>query len=68
MKEMGLRPSSLLLLFALVVGISCKGDLNDFNTDEPSISPARIAQFYTDKVVQSKNLILHLNRASFLSY
>merc|ERR1712012_257003 len=53
MKEMGLRPSSLLLLFALVVGISCKGDLNDFNTDKPSISPARIAQFYTVQVVQS---------------
>jgi len=45
--------SSLLLFLILVVGISCKGDLNDFNTDKPSISPARIAQFYTDQVVQS---------------
>jgi len=50
---MGPRMSSLLLFLILVVGISCKGDLNDFNTDKPSISPARIAQFYTDQVVQS---------------
>ena len=56
MKEMGTRMSSLLLFLILVVGISCKGDLNDFNTDKPSISPARIAQFYTDQVVQSKKI------------
>ena len=56
MKEMGPRTSSLLLFLVLVVGISCKGDLNDFNTDKMSISPARIAQFYTEQVVQSKKI------------
>ena len=37
--------------------VSAKGDLNDFNTDKQTISPARIAKFYSENVIQGKNII-----------
>jgi len=46
-------PSSALLLVAsLVVSIHCKGDLNDFNSDKQTISQERIAQFFTETLIQ----------------
>jgi len=48
-----MSPSSALLLVAsLVVSIHCKGDLNDFNSDKQTISQERIAQFFTETLIQ----------------
>jgi len=35
--------------------VNAKGDLNDFNTDKQTISPARIAKFYSENVIQGAN-------------
>eukprot|EP00092_Neocalanus_flemingeri_P020853 GFUD01022591.1.p1 GENE.GFUD01022591.1~~GFUD01022591.1.p1 ORF type:complete len:858 (-),score=171.62 GFUD01022591.1:274-2847(-) len=42
-------------LIVLLVSIHCdaKGDFGDFEHDEPAISPERVAQFYTETLVQS---------------
>ena len=46
--------TGLVLLASLLVAIQAKGDLNDFNSDKQTISPERIAQYFTDTVIQGK--------------
>jgi len=51
----GLQPIFQFGLIVLILAIHCngKGDFEDFEHGEKSISPERIAQFYTDTLVQS---------------
>jgi len=41
-----------LLVLLVVIQCNARGDLEDFNHDEKAISPERIAQFYTETLVQ----------------
>ena len=44
-----------LLLITLGLGlVSALGDLNDFNTDQQTIAPERIAAFYSDIVIKGE--------------
>ena len=42
-----------LILILIVIQCEAKGDFEDFEHPETSISPERIAQFYTETLVQS---------------
>jgi hypothetical protein len=54
---MGLQPIFYSVLIVLLVAVQChgKGDFEDFEHGETAISPDRIAQFYTETLVQSAN-------------
>ena len=51
----GLQPIGYFVLVVSLLAIQCqgKGDFEDFEHPETSISPERIAQFYTETLVQS---------------
>ena len=59
LRRMDRRGFFLTFVFVSVLCeiVSAKGDLNDFNTDKQTISPARIAKFYSENVIQGKNII-----------
>ena len=42
-----------VILILLVTQCSARGDFEDFDHDEKAISPERIAQFYTETLIQS---------------
>jgi len=41
------------IVFLAVIHCNAKGDFGDFDTDQHAISPERVAQFYTETMVQS---------------
>jgi len=55
MSVVGLQPIGHFVLVILLLALQCqgKGDFEDFEHPETSISPERIAQFYTETLVQS---------------
>ena len=42
-----------LLVFLAVIHCNAKGDFGDFDPEQHAISPERVAQFYTETMVQS---------------